>query len=314
MAEAIETVCAAYVQLSQGNATVPVRLSVRIPEHDGVILYMPTYLRTSGSVGAKIVSVFPHNPKIGLPSIHALAIVNDVRTGAPLAVMEAGYLTALRTGAASGVATQLLARNDARVAAIIGAGAQGRTQLDAVCAVRKIEQAWIYDTNREAARQFVSEMSSRAGRIPQDLRVPSSPQEAVRGADVICTATTSMQPVFDDADLKPGVHINGIGAFTPEMQEIPSATVARARIVVDSVEACLAEAGDLIIPLNQGVVTRDHFTTEIGQVAAGIRSGRTDPDQVTFFKSVGNAVQDVSVAQLILDRAVKLGLGIEVEL
>lgn len=314
MAEAIDVVQAAYIQLSQGEATVPVRLALQVPKQEGVVLYMPAYLSRSEGLGAKIVTIFPHNPQIGLPTIHALVVVNDARTGAPIAVIEGGYLTALRTGAASGVATRLLARPDARVAAIFGAGGQGRTQLEGVCAVRDIERAWVYDLNIQAAQRFAAEMSTRGGRIPADIRVASTPREAVRDADVICTATTSKTPVFEDADLKPGVHINGIGAFTHEMQEIPVATVQRALVVVDNVAACLAEAGDLVIPLNQGLIARDHFATEIGQVAAGIRPGRTSADQITFFKSVGNAVQDISVAQLILQRAAELCLGTEIQL
>lgn len=314
MAEAIEAVQAAYVQLSQGEAKVPVRLPVEVPEHEGVILYMPAYLPRSGGLGAKIVTVFPHNPRAGLPTIHALVVVNDARTGAPLAVMEAGYLTALRTGAAAGVATRLLARPDARTAAIIGAGVQGRTQLEAIAAVRDLECAWVFDTDRAAAERFAAEMAARGGRIPRDVRVAHIAAGAVRDADVISTATTSRQPVFADADLKPGVHINGIGSFTPEMQEVPPETVRRARIVVDNVAACLAEAGDLIIPLRQGLIDRERMSTEIGQVAAGTRPGRSSSDEVTFFKSVGNAVQDVAVAQLVLARASTMGLGVEVEL
>lgn len=314
MAEAIEAVQAAYVQLSLGEARVPVRLPVEVPEHEGVILYMPAYLPRSEGLGAKIVTVFPHNPRAGLPTIHALVVVNDARTGAPLAVMEAGYLTALRTGAAAGVATRLLARPDARTAAIIGAGVQGRTQLEAIAAVRNLECAWVFDTDRAAAERFAVEMAARGGRIPRDVRVAHTAAGAVRDADVISTATTSRQPVFADADLKPGAHVNGIGSFTPEMQEIPPETVRRARIVVDNVAACLAEAGDLIIPLRQGLIGREQMSTEIGHVAAGTHPGRSSPDEVTFFKSVGNAVQDVAVAQLVLARASTMGLGVEVEL
>jgi ornithine cyclodeaminase/alanine dehydrogenase-like protein (mu-crystallin family) len=313
MAEAIDTVQAAYVQLSEGTARVPIRLPVEVPEQDGVVLYMPAYLSPSGGLGAKVVSVFPHNPERGLATIHALVIVNDGVTGAPLAVIEAGYLTALRTGAAAGVATRLLARPEAKVAAIVGAGVQGRAQLEGVCAVRDLELAWVYDTNRAAAQRLAAEMAARGGRVPE-VRVAPSAQAAVREAGIICTATTSRQPVFADADLAPGAHINGIGSFTPEMQEVPAETVRRARVVVDSVAACLAEAGDLIIPLQQGLIGREHITTEIGQVAAGTQPGRTSAHQVTFFKSVGNAVQDVAVAQLVLTRAAALGLGVEVEL
>jgi len=228
--------------------------------------------------------------------------------------MDGTYLTALRTGAASGAATDLLARPDAHVAAVFGAGAQGRTQLEAVCQVRDIHRAWVFDVNTEAAARYADEMRSRGGRIPNDVRVASSPTEAVREADVICTATTSRAPVFADGDLRPGVHINAIGAFTPQMQEIPGEAVRRARVVVGSREACWAEAGDLIIPRDQGLITESHVYAELGEIVAGVKPGRASADEVTLFKSVGNAVQDVSVAREVLIQAEQLGLGVEVAL
>jgi len=314
MAEAIEAVKGAYVQLSAGQAVVPLRTPVPVQKEEGVTLFMPAYLPASDALGAKIVSVFGSNPARGLPLIHAVVIVLDAETGRPVALMDGTYLTALRTGAASGVATDLLARPDARVAAIFGAGAQARTQLEAVCTVRSIEQVWVYDAVPETAAAYVEEMKRRGPPIPAAIAVASSPAEAVREADVICTATTSTAPVFDDADLKPGVHINGIGAYTPEMQEIPAETVARARVVVDSRSASLAEAGDLLIPLKKGLIRKADIHGEIGEVAAGQISGRQSGDEVTFFKSVGVAVQDVAVAALILRRAAEVGLGIEVDL
>jgi alanine dehydrogenase len=314
MREAIQAVRQAYVQLSAGQAVVPLRTPVEVAKRDAVTLFMPAYLATSDAMGAKIVSVFPRNPAQGLPLIHAVVIVVDAETGQPVALMDGTYLTALRTGAASGVATELLARPDARVAAIFGAGAQARTQLEAVCTVRAIEQVWVYDALPAAAAAYVEEMKQRGAPIPADVRVADSPAQAVRHADVICTATTSHTPVFADADLKPGVHINGIGAYTPEMQEIPVETVARARVVVDSRSASLAEAGDLIIPLRQGLIAEQDIHGEIGEVAAGQIPGRTTDEEVTFFKSVGVAVQDVAVAGLILGRAEELGLGLNVDL
>jgi len=199
------------------------------------------------------------------------------------------------------------------VAAIFGAGVQGRTQLLAVCEVRDIEKAWVYDINSQAAERYVQEMRGK-GRIPADLKVASSPAEAVREADVLCTATTSKTPVFADGDLKPGVHINAVGSFTPEMQESPEQTVGRAMIVVCSRQACLAEAGDLIIPIRKGLITEGDIYAELGEIAVGIKPGRESAEEITLFKSVGNAVQDVSVARAVLTRAEKLGLGIEVEL
>jgi len=314
MAQAIEAVKQAYVQLSTGQAVVPLRTPVDVAEREAVTLFMPAYLAASDALGAKIVSVFPQNPARGLPLIHAAVIVVDAETGRPLALMDGTYLTALRTGAASGAATDLLARPDAQVAAIFGAGTQARTQLEAVCNVRPIEEVWVYDTAPGAAEAYAVEMAAHGAPIPARVTVAESPARALRDADVICTATTSHTPVFDDADLKPGAHINGVGAYTPQMQEVPAATVARARVVVDSRTASLAEAGDLIIPLEQGLIAEDHIHAEIGQVAAGLVAGRQSETQITFFKSVGVAVQDVAVADLILRQAGELDLGVNVEL
>ncbi|NLF10892.1 MAG: hypothetical protein GX597_03805 [Anaerolineaceae bacterium] len=314
MAEAIQAVKEAYIQLSAGQAIVPLRTSVPVEGRGGVTLFMPAYLAKSDAMGAKIVSVFPGNLAQGLPTIHAMVIVVNAETGQPNAIMDGTYLTALRTGAASGVATDLLARPDARVVAIMGAGAQGRTQLEAVCAVRPIEKVWVLDANPEAAALYVEDMRRRGRPIPEAFSIAASSSEALRDADVICTATTSTRPVFADAELKPGAHINGIGAYTPEMQEVPAETVARSRVVVDSRSATLAEAGDLIIPIQQGMMTADDIHGEIGEVAAGLIPGRQSAEEITFFKSVGVAVQDVAVAGAILRRAAELGLGIEVEL
>ena len=313
MREAIEIVKGAFAQLSAGKAVVPLRTQLPVERHEGVTLFMPAYLSESDDLGIKIVSVFPRNLEMGLPTIFALVAVVEASTGRPVAVMDGTYLTALRTGAASGAATDLLARKDARVAAIFGAGAQGRTQLLAVCEARDIETAWVYDVNPQAAERYTQEMSGR-GRVPADLRVASSPAEAVRAADVICTATTAQTPVFADGDLRPGVHINAVGSFTPEMQEISERTVGRARIVVGSREGCLSETGDLIIPIQKGLIVEDDIYAELGEIAAGLKTGREGAEEITLFKSVGNAVQDVSVARAVLTRAETLGLGIEVEL
>jgi ornithine cyclodeaminase len=313
MREAIEIVKDAFAQLSAGKAVVPLRTQLPVERHEGVTLFMSAYLSESDDLGVKIVSVFPRNLEMGLPTIFALVVVVEASTGRPMAVMDWTYLTALRTGAASGAATDLLARQDARVAAIFGAGAQGRTQLLAVCEVRDIETAWVYDVNPQAAERYAQEMAGQ-GRVPADLRIASSPAEAVREADVICTATTSQTPVFADGDLRPGVHINAVGSFTPEMQEVPEQTVGRARLVVGSREACLAETGDLIIPIQRGLITEDDIYAELGEIAAGIKPGRESDEEITLFKSVGNAVQDVSVARRVMGEAQRLGLGVEVEL
>jgi ornithine cyclodeaminase len=320
MAEAIEAVKGAYREVSSGQAVLPLRTPVPVEKRAGVTLFMPAYLANSDALGAKIVSVFSENPKQGLPLIHAVVLVLDAATGQPAAIMDGTYLTALRTGAASGVATELLARTESRVAAIFGAGAQARTQLEAVCTVRPIEEVWVYDVVPGAAKTYAEDMKERnqplapGRRIPGEIFVADSPAEALRHADVVCTATTSKTPVFADRDLLQGVHISGVGSYTPEMQEIPPQTVARAKVIVDSREASLSEAGDLIIPLERGEITESHIHGEIGEVASGMIPGRESEEEITFFKSVGLAAQDVAVASLILRRAGEQGLGIDVEL
>ncbi len=314
MGNAIAVVREAFAQLSTQQATVPLRVPIPIARHDGVTLFMPAHLHSSDALAVKIVSVFNQNPVKNLPLIHALVVVIDATTGQPLAAMEGGYLTALRTGAASGVATDLLARADARVGAIIGAGVQGRTQLRGIAAVRPLERAYIFDPAPTKAEEFVREMSAIPG-VPRDLRVAGSAAEAVRQADVICTATTATKPVLNGGDLRPGAHVNAIGAYTPQMQEIDAETLRRAsKIVIDARSGALAEAGDLIIALQQGAIKETDIYAEIGEIAAGRKPGREREHEITFFKSVGNAVQDAAVARAIYDAALRENLGVEVEL
>jgi alanine dehydrogenase len=311
MSRAVEAVKRGFAQLSAGQADIPLRSALDVPRHDGVTLFMPGYLASDEQMAVKIVSVFDRNPDKGLPLIHALVVVIDATTGQPVAVMDGAYLTALRTGAASGAATEALAREDACVAAIIGAGVQGRTQLEAVCAVRAIEKAWVYDLALEQARVYADEMEQR---LSLPVTVAGTPDEAVGDADVICTATTATSPVFDDADIRPGTHINAIGAYTPEMQELPPDTVLRAKVVIDDYEASMAEAGDLLIPIKQGLMTAEHIYAELGDIITGQKVGRTSPEELTVFKSVGVAVQDVAVSAAVLEAARRMDLGTEVDL
>lgn len=314
MAQTIAAMKSAYAALSSGKADAPLRSRLSIPPHEAASLFMPVYLQDDSgeALAVKIVSLFPHNLERGLPLIQAAVLVLEADTGRPLALLEGSTLTAIRTGAASGAATDLLARPDSRVVAIFGAGVQGRTQLEAVCTVRQIETAWIFDAQAERVQAFIHEMAGK-GPIPADLRAASSPQQAVAEADIICTATTSFMPVFADSHLKPGMHINAVGSYTPEMQEIPSETILRALLVVDSRPAALSEAGDLIQPIRQGLMSEAHIHAELGEIVLGKRPGRESDTQVTFFKSVGVAVQDAAAARLALSNAQELGLGQVVE-
>jgi ornithine cyclodeaminase/alanine dehydrogenase-like protein (mu-crystallin family) len=312
MQEAVEAVKAAFVEYSTGRATVPLRTRLDLPEKEAATLVMPAHLAQSHALAVKVVSVFPANPAAGLPTIHALVVVLDPDTGRPTALIEGASLTALRTGAASGAATDLMARPDARILAVFGSGVQARTQAEAVCAVRPIEAIRIFSLDPEGARRMVDDLAFL--RLPQGISVATSAADAVRGADIVCTATTSSTPVFDDPDIGPGTHINAIGAFTPQMAEVPAETVRRARIAVDSRAGALAEAGDLLQPLRTGMISERDIAVEIGEIAAGISPGRGDPSEITLFKSVGLAVQDAAAAAAALRHAEAEGLGRMIEL
>lgn len=296
MPAAIGAVRDALVAFSTGRAVVPPRTSLEIPGLRTTALVMPAYLPGSGRLGLKLISLCEDNPSRGLPYAQALTIVMDAERGTPLAVLEAGYLTAVRTGAASGVATDVLARREARVAAVFGAGVQGRTQLEAIAAVRPLRGAFVVDPDAGAAAAFAAEMTGR-------LAVPVEPADAataLRDADIVSTATTSAVPVFSEADLKPGAHINAIGSYKPHVRELPGETVRRAALFVDDRRSALEEAGDILIPLREGAFGEDHIRAEIGEVLAGLKRGRGSDAEITLFKSVGNAVEDLAIAVLVL--------------
>jgi ornithine cyclodeaminase/alanine dehydrogenase-like protein (mu-crystallin family) len=296
MAEAIKAVREAFVELSTGQARVPVRTSLEIPEFRTTALVMPAYLPRTKRIGLKLISLCEGNPAKGLPLAQAVTIVMDAENGTPLALLDASYLTAVRTGAASGAATDALARKDARVAAIFGAGVQGKTQLEGIAAVRPIRKVLVFDVDARAAADFAEEMGRK---LALDAAPAVSP-ESLRQADIICTSTTAAAPVFSDENLKPGVHINAIGSYKPHVREIPGETIRRARVYVDQRQACLEEAGDLIIPLRQNLIDESHILAEIGEVLAGLKPGRRSDEDITVFKSVGNAVQDLAVASLLV--------------
>jgi len=310
MGEAIAAMKQAFAAHSSGTVEMPLRSRLNVRRHAALGLVMPVYLEDADgeALAVKVVSIFPNNLEKNLPLIHAAVLALDPDTGCPLALLEGSALTAIRTGAASGAATDVLSRPDCRIAAIFGAGVQGRTQLEAVCAVRQIETVWVFDPNPHRVDQFIRDMAGKDP-VPKDLRAAASPHQAASNAEIICTATTSKLPVFADFDLKPGVHINGVGSYAPEMQEIPAETVQRARVVVDSREAALNEAGDLIQPLQAGLISTNHIHAELGEVITGRKEGRTGRDQVTIFKSVGIAVQDAAAARLAIAKARELHLG-----
>ncbi len=307
--DAISAMKEAYLALSAGSVELPMRTRISVEEEDGVVLFMPAFLNHGDQqvLCLKTVAVFPRNVEIDLPTIHAAVLVLNAITGQIEAVLEGGRLTAIRTGAASGAATDLLAREDCHVGAVFGAGVQGRTQLQAICSVRNLERVWIFDPNQENAHQLVEELSGLTP-IPIDLKVANSPKQAVKNADLICTATTAISPVFNDEDLKPGVHINGVGSYTSDMIEIPPKTIERASIFVGSRVGVLAEAGEILAAIDQGFLDENELV-ELGEVISKNKPGRIDQDQITFFKSVGVAVQDAAAASVVLKNARRMNIG-----
>jgi ornithine cyclodeaminase/alanine dehydrogenase-like protein (mu-crystallin family) len=262
-------------------------------------------------LGAKIVSVFPKNTATGLPMIHGVVIMVEAATGKPAALLDATYLTALRTAAGSGADTEALANPKAQIAAVIGSGALARTHLLAMCEARPIREVRVFSRDPDNVANLIAEMQP----LVQCAIVPAqSPAEAVRRADIVCCATTSNRPVFSGTDLKAGAHVNGVGSYTLEMQEVDSQTVERAgKVFVDSKESVLAEAGDVVNPIKAGIIGESDLI-EVGQVLAGKQAGRESAEAITFFKSCGMAAQDMTAAGEAIRRARELGLGTEIAL
>lgn len=314
MRDAVELMKTAFHELSEGRAQAPVRTAVVVDDDASAMLMMPGFVPAAKALGFKVVNFFPRNPSRDLPTINAIVCLIDSETGIPLGIMEGGFVTALRTGAVSGAATDLMARPDSKTLAVIGAGVQGVTQAAAVCSVRPIERIIAVDQRPEQLDRFRSMIAADWPDIADRVETTTDPAIALAGADIICTATTARAPVFSDTDLRPGTHINAIGAFTPDMQEIPPATVVRSRVVIDNLGAILEEAGDLLKPLADGLIDQHHFETELGHLVAGKAIGRADDQEITFFKSVGNAVQDVVVARYAIDQATTKGVGVSLDL
>lgn len=314
MKDTIAAVEEGFRQLALGNVIMPQRTAIRIAEHHGIHLGMPAYvggIGDGGSLALKVVTVYPDNQsKFGLPTTIGTLLLNDPRTGVLVAIMDAGFLTAMRTGAVSGVATKYLARGDACSVGIFGAGVQARTQLMAMCEVRPIERAQVCDPWQEGRDRFAAEMSERLS-IP--VEATDSPQACVDN-DIVIAASSSGEPIFEGSWLAPGTHINGIGSHSPDTRELDTVAIQRSKVVPDLAAACLVEAGDLIIPIKEGAITEDHIHASLGDVVAGLKPGRESDDEITLFKSVGLAVQDAATAARVYDLARTAGVGVEIEI
>lgn len=304
MGQAIDLMREAFIALTQGTIQVPVRTN--LGDAAGTMLYKPALMPSSRISGLKVVSVFPGNAERDLPVTTGLMLLNDGDTGLPLALMDAEYLTELRTGAASGLATRLLANPETSVAALIGTGGQAACQLQAMLEVLPLKTVHVFSRTMASAETFCREQIESAGAC---RLVPASSRKVLSDCGLITTATSSRNPVFADHELCAGVHINGIGSFRPDMSEVPSETVCRAEVFVDHRAAALHEAGDIVDPMRRGELPPDFAPAELGEVLLNERPGRTSRLQTTFFKSVGNAAQDVVCAREILAIAERECLG-----
>jgi len=299
MGEAVDAVEEAFREYAAENVVMPARSTIMVPRYNGSISFMPSYLTGLEAQATKIISIYPDNRARGLPTTAAWIVVNDPETGLIEAFMDATYLTAVRTGAVTGVAARYMAPRDARVAAVFGAGVQGRTQAWAACTVRDIGRVYVYDPVEEARERFAEEMTEKLG---VEVVAAGSGEEACRDADMVLTATTSPKPVLRRGWLKDVVHVSAIGAFYPDWRELDTATVAGSKLVIDDYEGVMQEAGDVLIPIAEGAMTEDDIYAELKELVSGKKPGRTPEDGVTVFKSVGIAIQDSSVASLVLSK------------
>lgn len=306
MNEIIECAALALKEFSAKRTVTPIRAA--LPFHDGknTALIMPSVAEELSSVGLKVVSVAPNNKELGKKTITGVVMLNDFQTGEPIALLEGSFLTMVRTGALSGVATKLLSRQDAKKLCIIGTGEQAKGLLEAVLTVRDIEEIFLYNRTEQKAQEFADYIRMT---FDKHVKVYSDSNEAVREADIIVTTTNSSTPVFTEG-LKPGVHVNAVGSFRPVMQELPSVAVASAhKVVVESSEAALEETGDLQVPIKEGVFLPNDIYGELGQIVSGELKGRESDQEITLFKSVGLAVVDIVVAKYFYEKALKHNIG-----
>lgn len=313
MTDTLAAVEEGFRQLAQGNVVMPQRAATQIAPYNGLHLSMPAFV--GGEIDAltiKIVTVYGDNlAHYGLPTIQGVLLVHDAKSGQVLAMLDAEHLTAMRTGAASGVATKYLARPDAETVVLFGAGALGPGQLAAVCAVCPIHRAYVVTRTGDKDVDFCRQMAQTLG---IEVHATRNTNHAITQADIICTATNSPTPLFPGDWVRPGTHINAVGAYTRTMRELDTALIQRSRVFVDHRPAAGAEAGDILIPIAEGAFSQGQIAGALGEVINGDVVGRTSTEEITVFKSVGLAMQDAVTAARLYAKAVALGIGSQVHL
>lgn len=311
MKEAIKASKDALELYSRGMSNIPLRTNINIEKENGQSLYMPGYVSGIDALGVKLVSVYTDNVKKGLDSIFSMMVLKNHETGEVCSIMDGTYLTKLRTGAVAGAATDILARKDASIFALFGTGGQAKNQLEAILNVRNIKEVRVYGRNKEKASEFIDQIKEElCDQFKFKISLADNPEEAIDNADIITSVTTATKPVFDGKLVRKGAHINGMGSYTPQMQEIDSYILSNAeKIFLDTRHGVLNESGDFIIPINQNEFHESEITGELGEVIMGKVPARENDNEITFFKSVGSAVLDLVTAKKIYEKAIDMGIG-----
>ena len=310
MKQAIEADKQAFTLFTQGKTDVPLRTQIVAEEKNGTFLFMPAYSATLNAASLKNINLFPDNINKGIPSAPAQVLLIDGDTGIISAVLDGNTVTQLRTGAASGVAFDVLGRKEAKEGALIGTGGQAASQLEAMICARKLEEVRVYDQDFERTKAFAKEMTRELASYGTRIVPAASSDEAITNADLIVTVTPSSKPVFDGTKVKAGATVSCVGSYQPHMQEMDPVILERAtKLYFDSEEAVLSEAGDILIPLENGMITKEDFTGDIGEVLTGALVGRENEEEIIVFKTVGIGAQDLVTAKQIYDRALEEQIG-----
>lgn len=310
MSECMALMAEALQSLARGEVVLPLRPIMRLPEHKGLMGLMPSYSSALNAMGLKIITIFHGNADRELDSHQGAVLLFDGEHGGLRAIMDAASITAIRTAAVSGVATRLLAREDAHVLALLGSGVQAQTHLAAMCAAREISHVRVWSRKVENAQRFVERNMSTSYQIEACAQA----EAAVEDADLICTITSSAEPVLKGEWLQPGAHLNVVGSSTPRAREVDTHAMLRSRLFIDRRESTLNEAGDFLIPQQEGALDESHIIGELGEVLLGKVAGRKNAEEITLFKSLGLRIEDLAAAQYVYEKAVAGKLGIEVEI
>ena len=311
MQECMEVMQKAFMALASGQAILPLRQIVWLPGGESVLAVMPSYSGHIQAMGAKVISVFPRNQGTEFDSHQGVVLLFEMQNGCLRGVMDASEITAIRTAAVSGVATRALSRQDANDLAILGSGVQARTHLEAMLLARNIQRVRVWSRNFTNAKRFATRQSEQHNRLVEAVE---HAQDAVLGADIICTVTSSRTPVLQGEWVKSGAHINAVGTFGPSSREVDTTTVVRSKLFVDRRESAVNEAGDFLIPIQEGKITSASITGELGEILVGSVAGRSSAEEITLFKSLGLAIEDLASAHYLYEKASETGTGTFVEL